>query len=237
MFDNLRLAATVVWRVLFAPLWVTWRGYRILWWAFDDSDTRRAGASASLAPRLAPPPPGDAAQAFEVVDSTPAPTPPPIGALRGGYVATLLSSGLAAIPIRAGVADHHLSTTGGWVVWGWATLAVAVASLFFVRHVAREHAKRQPVGRFAQARATVAGVGRACASAARGGVVGVSRAAGLGKSVGARTVGAGRRVWSSSPLVWVRARARRVASRINAARSATGAPQGATASASPQASA
>lgn len=195
MFDNLRLAASVVWRVLFAPLWITWRGYRILWWAFDDSDTRRAGASASLAPRNAPPPPGDPAKSFDVIDSTPVPAPPPVGALRGGYVATLLSSCIAAIPTRFAVAEHHLSPGAGWMVWGWATLAVAAASLFFVRHVAREHAKRQPVGRFAQAKATVAGVGRAFASAAKGGTFGVSRAARLGKTVGARTIATGRRMW------------------------------------------
>lgn len=208
MLDNFRLAATVVWRVLFAPLWVTWRGYRILWWAFD-SDPRRAGASASLAPRNAPPPPGDAAS----------PTPPtllapPIGALRGGYIATLFASVLIALPTRLAVASHHLTPGAGWLTWGWATLAVAVASLFFVRHVAREHAKRQPASKFAQARATLAGVGLACAAGASSARRAATGAARVGTRVSSNAWRASRAAWASAPASRARATLAGLASRL-----------------------
>lgn len=197
MLDNFRLAASVVWRVLFAPLWITWRAYRILWWAFD-SDPRRAGASASLAPRNAPPPHGDAPPATPASPTppiTPASIAPPLAALRGGYLASLLASALIAIPTRLAVASHQLSPGAGWLTWGWATLAVAVASLFFVRHVAREHAKRQPVGRFAQARASLAGLGVAFASGGRS----VGRVAGAAGKVGASAARNARAAWNSAP--------------------------------------
>ncbi|MBI1190907.1 MAG: hypothetical protein GC200_09540 [Tepidisphaera sp.] len=211
MLDNFRLAASVVWRVLFAPLWVTWRGYRILWWAFD-SDPRRAGASASLAPRNAPPPPGDAPlpASADPSQAPPMTTSPPLAALRGGYIASLLASAFIAFPTRLAVASHHLSPAAGWLTWGWATLAVAVASLFFVRHVAREHAKRQPVGRFAQARASLAGVGVALASSGRG----ITRVAGAAGKLGASAARATRAAWTSAPASRARAGIGSLASRL-----------------------
>lgn len=214
MFETFRLAASVVWRILFAPIWVAWRGYRVLWWAFDDSDTRRAGASASLAPRHAPPPPGDPKQAFDLVDSTPVPLPLPLGPLRGGFAATLLASTCFALLARALVAAGQLSPTMSWTGWAWATLVAAVGSLFFVRHVAREHAKRRPLGRVAQAKATIAGVGRACGVAARGGFAGAARASTFATRAGKNVFKTSAMAWRSPPLAWVRLQGRKVAARV-----------------------
>lgn len=166
-------------KVFFAPVWLGWHAYRALWWAFDDSDTRRAvGASATLAPHDDPPPPNpltDAPRfgesqhaAFEVTDSTPPPPKAPTGPLVGGYVATLafsLAAGLLAMSLTAG---ESMSTGRGWILWGWATLMATVASLYVVRHVARRRDQAKPATWWASCKATAGGLKDACVGAGHG---------------------------------------------------------------------
>jgi hypothetical protein len=165
-------------RVAFAPVWVLWRGYRVLWWAFDDSDGRRAEGAVSVAPPGTPPaadarPNTDAPlhgpeqqASFEIVDTSPRPDPPPLGALRGGFAASLLASIGTGVYLAGG--EHPgLSTSGAWMAWAWATLLGAVASVYVVAHVARRQRAERPAGLAAHTRVAVAGVKDATVAAGK----------------------------------------------------------------------
>ncbi|GJQ30118.1 MAG: hypothetical protein HBSAPP03_20020 [Phycisphaerae bacterium] len=170
--------ARIMFRIALAPVWLTWAAYKGVWWAFDEPDERRAAGSATLAPHDVPPPPrlhtdaprfGDSQQAaFEVVDSTPAPTPPPTGALMGGYVSTLASSAGAGLLARSLASGDSITTAHGWMMWGWITLVVAVASLYVVRHVARRQAKDAPTTWWGRCRTAAGGMKDACVAAGVG---------------------------------------------------------------------
>lgn len=174
------LALRTAGRVLTLPVWALWKCYGVLWWAFSEPTARRAGASASIAPPGAPPPtpraddpdPGQT-RAFEVVDSTP-PTPRPEAALKGGFAGSLALSVLAAVISRGLVAGQDITPSTGWLLWGWATALTAVASLMVVRHVDAVHRARRPQTRWQKVKATVGGVGAACASVG-GGIAGACR--------------------------------------------------------------
>lgn len=174
MWDVLR----IVWRVVFAPVWLLWTCYKGLWWAFDDSDSRRAAGSATIAPPEAPPPPNPntdaprfgAAQstAFEITDTTPASPKPPIGPLRGGFVSTALLS-IASAAIASSLADEGAITTGrAWALWIWATLMASVGTLYIVRHVARRQAEQMPKTFWGRCRTTAGGIKDAAFGAGRG---------------------------------------------------------------------
>jgi hypothetical protein len=173
-------------RVLLAPLYVLWLGYRGLWWAFDDSDARREAGSAMDAPPESPPPPQidtDAprfppvqSQAFEIVDTTPRPAVPPTGPLRGGFAATMVWTALFGYFCR-GWAEAGMSSSRAWILWGWGSTAFAVVSLFIVRHVASREAQVRPQTPWGHLRATVAGLGDAAAAGVAAAGRGVRRAA------------------------------------------------------------
>jgi hypothetical protein len=108
-------------RVAFSPVWLAWASYKGLWWAFDDSDARRAAGSATIAPLEAPPPPQphtDAPRfgttqgaAFEVTDSSPRAAKAPTGALMGGFMGTLAASGAAGL-LASGLVESEAFTPG-----------------------------------------------------------------------------------------------------------------------------
>jgi hypothetical protein len=209
MLTTLRVAAKVVG----APLYVLWKAYGVLWWAFDDTSERRAGVSASIAPPGTPPvPPADPAvpsanaqahaqtAAFEIIDSTPAPTPPPTSALRGGFVGTLVMSLVAAVTSGRLVSEHSISGSTGWLLWGWVTAVTAVGSVYFVRHIARRHAAQRPATRLERAKATLGGMKDACVSAGAGVASGCRHAA-----AAARATGRGcRSAWNFAPVAFAR---------------------------------
>lgn len=153
---------TLMWRILFSPLWILWKVYNGLWWAFDDSDrTPRA-------PKLVAPHadslkfPGHNAQntAFEVVDSRPPrpqAIPRPVAALRGGFVGSILSSLMFYILAQTGVRHDILSPSMVPMLWIWCSSIVFVGSLWVVKHVARREAAR-PRGVFGHVRAGVGGL-------------------------------------------------------------------------------
>lgn len=208
MLGALRIGSKVV----FAPVWVLWRGYRVLWWAFDDSDQRRAESAASLAPPGAPPaassadepaPQTDAPRhgveqnaAFEITDSTPRPAPEPVGTLRCGFAAALAVSVLAAIDAADRARTDHLSHAGAWALWGWASILAAVVSIIVVRHVAARQAAHRPRTVLAHARVAALGVKDAAWSAGRSACgAGVRVATGCRACVrGARSLAASRPV-------------------------------------------
>lgn len=178
---------TVVWRVVFAPVWLLWTLYKGLWWAFDDSDARRAAGSASIAPPDAPPPPSsrtDAprfpsvqATAFEITDSTPRAKKPPLAALRGGFMVAFVVSGVLGM-VAAGIAGGEGgSVMWAWMVWGWGTLVAAVGTLYVVRHVARRQEIAEARSVWGRCRLVAGGVKDACVEGGRG-VASAGRAAG-----------------------------------------------------------
>lgn len=174
MLDVLRIMS----KVLFAPFWILWKGYLGLWWAFDDSDARRAGVSANLAPPDAPPPPShhtdaprygaEQSTSFEFTNSAPRPVRPPMGPLKGGFVGTLILSSIAAVIGAALSAEHVITPAHAWILWAWGTLTPGVASLYVVRHVARRQAEQQPKTVFGKAKAAAGGVKDAAWGATRG---------------------------------------------------------------------
>lgn len=174
MWDVLR----ILWRVVFAPVWLLWTCYKGLWWAFDDSDTRRAAGSATIAPPDAPPPPNpntdaprftpDQSRAFEITDSTPAPAKPPIGPLRGGFVSTALISVAGAVLSSSLAEDGAITNGRAWALWIWATLMASVGTLYIVRHVARRQAEQQPKTFWGRCRMTAGGIKDAAFGAGRG---------------------------------------------------------------------
>lgn len=162
-------------RAAFSPVWLAWMGYKGLWWAFDDSDSRRAAGSATLAPHDAPPPPNpltDAPRygetqkaAFEVTDSTPAPAAPPKGPLMGGFVSTLAASGGSGLLASS---FDEMSSGRAWTLWAWCTLMATVGSLYVVRHVARRQAEAPPTTLWGKCRTTAGGLKDACVGAGHG---------------------------------------------------------------------
>jgi len=200
------LALRTAGRVLTLPIWALWKCYGVLWWAFSEPTARRAGASASIAPPGAPPPTPGAddlnlgqTRAFEVVDSTP-PTPRPEAALKGGFAGTLGVSVLAALISRGLVASQDIGPNTGWLLWGWATVLTAVASLMVVRHVDAVHRARQPRTRWQKVKATVGGVGSACVSVG-GGIAGACRGTVKAAKAGGRGAAW---AWSVPPVAMAR---------------------------------
>lgn len=171
----------VVWWVLTAPVRLLWRAYLVLWWAFDDSERRAAGAPATSAPHGAPPPPQAAPTnpdtdaprypgqrtAFEVTDSTPPPAKPPTAMLRAGFVATAMGS-LVLAGLLAPFAGDEVSPARAWVLWGMATVVGAIVSQAVVRHAAARAAARAHRGVWGRVRLGVGGAKDACVSGAQG---------------------------------------------------------------------
>lgn len=149
-------------KIIFAPLWILWRGYLMLWWAFgEEAPKAMAGSTAAVASAK------DAqGAAFEVVDSRPkAPAPRrPTGALIAGFVSSLftflVAGGLSRVAINEGN-DPRTAT----LVWLWITVVVTSASLFAVRRVDRKRRARG-MSLFEATKARVGAAGAACKRAA-----------------------------------------------------------------------
>ncbi len=152
----------LMWRVVFSPVWVLWKLYGVLWWAFDNTTVPQA-------PREQ-----ERGAAFEVVDTRPRSeaAPKPVGALRGGFIGSLASSGVYALAAQTASTHAWTSPQTAWGVWLWASVVTGVASLFAVRHVARRQAakaaKRRGIMQAAAAVRQAVTNGVAAASANRG---------------------------------------------------------------------
>jgi hypothetical protein len=187
-------------RVLLSPLWLLWRLYLVLWWAFGE-ESKDAGAPRPLGSTVVPSvrgvflngDPAPAAErratqdaAFEIVDSTPAPTPKPIGVLKLGFAFSLLACGLLAWMTRAAGGHELIRSSSEWPVWLWSSCVVFVGSLWPVRHIARRQ------------RASAPGNWREHAACVAGGMkdAGVAAYAGAKQAKGAALL-AGRRVYSA----------------------------------------
>lgn len=112
-------------RTLFAaatfPVRTLFRAYRALWWAFADS--ARSG------PVRAP----GQGNSFEVVDTTPKPTPTPERHLRKGFTLTLVFAAIAGLlSIVAGSSDA-LTPRHAATLWAWSSAAAWVLSYLKVR--------------------------------------------------------------------------------------------------------
>lgn len=207
----------VVMKIVFAPVWLAWQGYRVLWWAFADAEPARVERAASLAPPGAPPATGptpapsvpgagpatdaprhgvDQNASFEVVDTTPGPEPEPTGTLRGGFAAAMGVSLASGWFLAARHEGAHLSAPGAWTAWAWATLLAAVASVMVVRAVVRRQRAMRPMTTVQHARAVAGGVSDAAVAACKG-VVGAGKGVGRGAAACARGV---RAVAGSSPV-------------------------------------
>jgi hypothetical protein len=175
-------------RVLCSPLWLLWKGYGALWWAFDDSDATPKLATAEARVQ-------DRAQqaSFEVVDSSPKPAPAPKGPLMGGFVGSLASSAAFMWGTRLGVTEGALSDKQAWMIWGWATAVVFVGSLWVVRHVARRQAAERPKTVIGKVKAAAGGLKDAAWSAGTfvAATPGKVKAAAQGVKQASEKVGAG----------------------------------------------
>lgn len=192
----------VLTRALFAPIWVLWQGYRVLWWAFEGNPRRREDGAATNAPPG--PSPADATTpdplqtdaprhgegqnaAFEVTREVCRRTPAPTGALRAGFASTLIVSALCAGAVLA--QDPAMSARAGWAVWAWATLLAAVGSVWVVKHIAQRQRAAKPATTLEHARAATMGVKDAVWEA------------------GGTVVGAGAGVWKGCRVCYRGARA------------------------------
>lgn len=161
----------VLMRVLFAPVWVLWQGYRVLWWAFEGNPRRREDGAATNAPPGSSPADATAPDslqtdapkhgegqnaAFEVTREVCRRPATPTGALRAGFASALIVSALCGWWVLA--QDPAMSARAGWAIWAWATLLAAVGSVWVVRHIARRQRAAKPATTLEHARAASMGV-------------------------------------------------------------------------------
>lgn len=144
MLENLSVGL----RVLTAPVWLAWRGYQGLWWAFDDAPVvvKKAGAGV-------PPAPGAVAHGSAVPDAkgaaaavTQVVRPRPIKELKLGFV----SSTILWFPAAYLASWMHnmgwVSQTGALFGTLWTMALLWVISLVAVRrHVLNTPVKRTPM--------------------------------------------------------------------------------------------
>lgn len=143
-------------KIIFSPVWLLWRAYLMLWWAFGEETPKLPQTPKDAAAKDAQ------ASAFEVVDSREkTPTPPrPTGALIAGFVSSLFtflaSGGLSRVAINEG-SDPRTAT----LIWLWASAAITFASLFVVRRVDRKRRARG-MSLLQATKAKAAAAGAAC---------------------------------------------------------------------------
>lgn len=140
-------------KIVFSPVWLLWRLYGMLYWAFDTPP--KSKNSQGTAPTRAP----ERGTAFEVVDSRPQEMllPPPGGLLKAGFATTLVLSALWGA-ISFGVqSSESISPSHAVIIWSWASIVTSIASIFAVRKVvARRAAKKSVLQRAAgKARSTM----------------------------------------------------------------------------------
>jgi hypothetical protein len=126
-------------RIIFSPVWILWRGYLLLWWAFGEDDAKpTVGPDGKMTPAPA--------------------TPKPRGLLMSGFVATGLLSAVSGA-IAGGLAGAaEISDSTALAAWLWATAAAAIGTTFMVRKVVRRRRARV---------STIRGAAMAAAGAAR----------------------------------------------------------------------
>jgi hypothetical protein len=182
-------------RVATSPIWLLWRGYLLLWWAFDDSSERAASKlSAKTTAAADIPPPrfvdgedsADAAtpanaKAAKASKKTGMPPPPPMpvptGMLKGGFIGSMVLSSLFAMITGGLAASDAISGPRATLLWAWGCTVVLCTSVLLVRSVARKRWERPkgPVGRMKDA----------CVGAAKGACNSVkARMASVGAGVG-----------------------------------------------------
>jgi hypothetical protein len=190
-------ALLLIGRFLLSPLWLLWRLYLVLWWAFNEEGSRGASPSvarpsaSTVVVNIHEDPTSDGKQratqdtAVEAIDTTPASRPIP--ALKLGFAFSLLGSALLAWVVNA--AGHHqfISSSGELRLWLWASCVAFVVSLWPVRHIARRQQAEPPKN------------WRDHAGCIAGGVKDSSVAA-YARALEATdlAVGTGRRVWSAA---------------------------------------
>jgi len=181
-------------RVATSPIWLLWRGYLLLWWAFDDSSERAASRlSAKTTAAADIPPPrfvdgedsADVAspKAAKVAKKTGMPPPPPMpvptGMLKGGFIGSMVLSSLFAMITGGLAASDAISGPRATLLWAWGCTVVLCSSVLLVRSVARKRWERPkgPVGRMKDA----------CVGAAKGACNSVkARMASVGASFGVK---------------------------------------------------
>jgi len=150
-------AFSIMMKAAFAPVWLLWRLYLVMWWAFDN----RSGPIAPAMSMPAQPPipnanlntgtaPAGQDSAFQVSSSTHRSTPSrselpaPIGTLKGGFAGALVASAASGFLAGGLAAEHQIHGEAAFVLWGWLTAVAMVGSLFAVRRiVARRESKRE----------------------------------------------------------------------------------------------
>lgn len=152
-------------RIAASPIWLLWRGYLLLWWAFDDSSERaaaRLSAKTTAAADVIPPrfvEGGDSGQgsAFEWTDSRapkaplPPPMPRPEGLLKGAFAGSMVLCGVSSVMLSALAAGDALAPGRAAALWLWFSAVVILASVLGVRRVARKRWEK-PKGPVARAR-------------------------------------------------------------------------------------
>lgn len=185
-------ALSMVLRVATSPIWLLWRGYLMLWWAFDDSSERaaaRLSAKTTSAADIPPPRFVDGEDSAEAVSKkeakvskkTAAPVPPPMpvpsAMLKGAFIGTLGLCSFFAILTGGLAASDALSGPRATMLWAWGCAVAACSSVLLVRSVARKRWERPkgPVGRMKDA----------CVGMAKGACASVrERVASIGESIG-----------------------------------------------------
>ncbi|MBY0111987.1 MAG: hypothetical protein K2Y21_04135 [Phycisphaerales bacterium] len=153
-------------RIAASPVWLLWRGYLLLWWAFDDSPERaaaRLSAKTTAAADVSPPAfveGGDSGQAsaFEFVDSRkpkkqplPPPMPRPDGLLKGAFAGSMILCGTSSLAAAGLAAGDALSPARAGALWLWFCSIVLVGSVLGVRRIARKRWEK-PKGPIARAK-------------------------------------------------------------------------------------
>lgn len=118
-------------KVAWAPVWVLWRGYLGLWWAYADESRD---------------PPRTQEKAFDVIEPVTAMKPRPEGLLRGGFAGAVAASGAMAFGAAQLASGEVISSSTAWWAWAWGSLAGVVASIIAVRHVDRTRARLEAAG-------------------------------------------------------------------------------------------
>jgi len=155
-------------RVATSPIWLLWRGYLLLWWAFDDSSERAASklsAKTTAAADIPPPRFVDGEDSGEVQNvkavkaskktgmPLPPPMPVPTGMLKGGFVGSMGLCSLFAMITGGLAASDAMSGPRATMLWAWGCTVVLCSSVLLVRSVARKRWERPrgPVGRMKDA--------------------------------------------------------------------------------------
>jgi hypothetical protein len=130
-------ALTLVPKIAFFPLWILWKGYTGLWWAFDDEPGPRKVAEVGQD------------KAFQAVDSRPPARPKPLTALRLGFAASIIGSLVFGVITSIAAEAGGMSPRGAGFAWIWASAALFVGSVWGIRRAQRRKTVTAPArGRF-----------------------------------------------------------------------------------------